>query len=54
MTSGDVTRVHTPASPASRARHTSWAGGSGSVDHGRFDPGLVLAGPQRAAARTAI
>ena len=27
--------------------HTSWASGTGSVDHGRFEPGLVLDGRYR-------
>jgi serine/threonine-protein kinase len=48
MTSGhDVTTIATPTPAATRALHSSWATGSGSVDHGRFEPGLVLDGRYR-------
>jgi len=45
--SGDVTKLHTPTPPAPRALHTSWGSGTGSVDHGRFEPGIVLDGRYR-------
>jgi serine/threonine-protein kinase len=32
---------------ASRTMHTPWATGTGSIDHGRFEPGLVLDGRYR-------
>ena len=44
--SNDVTALATP-SPAARTLHTSWASGTGSVDHGRFQPGQVLDGRYR-------
>jgi zinc-ribbon domain len=48
MTSSDQDRTMPTTAPgASRTMHTSWATGTGSVDHGRFEPGLVLDGRYR-------
>jgi len=45
--SNEVTALATPTPGAPRTMHTSWATGTGSVDHGRFDPGVVLDGRYR-------
>jgi Protein kinase domain len=45
--SSDVTTLRAPTPAATRAMHTSWATGTGSIDHGRFEPGLVLDGRYR-------
>jgi serine/threonine-protein kinase len=43
--SNDVTQLKTPSAP--RSINTSWATSSGSIDHGRFEPGVVLDGRYR-------
>jgi tRNA A-37 threonylcarbamoyl transferase component Bud32 len=58
LADGDETRLASPSSPSSSgssrrtpASSTGWLSSSGSIDHGRFEPGTMLGGRYRIVGR---